>query len=148
MVRINVLGSLMALALTCTSRPTLGFTPFLTAAAVVAPNGAATGTQEKQVLEPKDVVTRVAVAGATGRVGQKVVEELLDRGVTEVVALVRDSNSAAEVFSQAPDNLQITKCDLSNERELKKGTRNFLGRITVLFILCRSLHGLTNYIPQ
>lgn len=72
-------------------------------------------------LEVKDVVTKVAVAGATGRVGRLVVSELLDRGVTDVVALVRDTATAQEVFGdEVPEGLTITKCDISNEREMQK----------------------------
>ena len=95
-----------------------------TATTTVAPTVPGTPMEttdpQRTPLEPKDVVTRVAVAGATGRTGRMVVEELLARGITDVVALTRDEAYAAEVFPQPqPDNLQLTKCDLSNERELK-----------------------------
>jgi nucleoside-diphosphate-sugar epimerase len=92
------------------------------AATVSAPNGAAQAVMSS--LEVKDVVTKVAVAGATGRVGRLVVDELLDRGVTDVVALVRDPAAAEEVFSDVPEGLTIIKCDISNEREMKKGESN------------------------
>lgn len=115
-----------------------GFNPLVAAAATLSPPGgkavtttgqpapgaAATPTAAalQPVLEPKDVVARVAVAGATGRTGRVVVEELLARGITNVVALTRDEAYAAEVFPEQPENLQLTKCDLSNDRQVKKGT--------------------------
>ena len=97
------------------------------AAAVSVVNGKSSSTPQvetkpRYLLQPKDVVTKVAVAGATGRTGRVVVEELLNRGVKDVVALVRDPITAKEVFADPPENLQIIKCDLSNEREVKKGT--------------------------
>jgi len=65
----------------------------------------------------KDVATRVAVAGATGRTGRLVVEELLRRGVPEVVALVRDSKKADEVFAHN-ENLKIAEVDLTDEEAI------------------------------
>lgn len=71
-------------------------------------------------FETKDVVTKVAVAGATGRTGRLVVEELLNRGVQEVVAIVRDTGKASEVFPDPlPSNLEVVKCDLTNEGEIE-----------------------------
>lgn len=114
MIRIHFFLSLAAFL--AVPRTVLGFATAVNGATV---NGAV--TQEAPVtLETKNAVTKVAVAGATGRVGKLVVSELIDRGVTEVVALVRDTNAAGEVFPDAPDNLQITKCDLSNEGQMKK----------------------------
>jgi putative NADH-flavin reductase len=60
-----------------------------------------------------------------GRIGRLVVQEWLNRGVTEVVALVRDTRTAEEILgtktSDKDDdgtlsNLQITQCDLSNKQ--------------------------------
>ena len=118
--------------------PVQGFNPLVAAAATLSPPGGKAATTAGQpgpgaappstvaalqpILEPKDVVTRVAVAGATGRTGRAVVEELLARGITDVVALTRDETYAAEVFPEPPENLQLIKCDLSNERQVKKGT--------------------------
>ena len=73
----------------------------------------------KSVLKTKDVVTKVAVAGATGRTGQLVVQELLARGVPNVVALVRDEAKFAKIFPDAPDNLACVKCDLANPQAIR-----------------------------
>ena len=121
MFRFAVLYSVVAFAL---SRPAYGFTPIIAAATIAPPDAATTDQAPASILEPKDVVTRVAVAGATGRTGRVVVEELLARGITNVVALTRDETYAGEVFPEPPENLQLLKCDLSNERQLKKGTHN------------------------
>ena len=80
---------------------------------------------EEEDAEPlptptNQVVSRVAVAGATGRTGRLVVQELLDRNV-EVLALVRDSDKATEVFSSKKDkSLEIQVCDLTNEKQIQK----------------------------
>jgi hypothetical protein len=69
----------------------------------------------------KSVVTKVAVAGATGRTGRFVVEELLKRDVS-VVAMVRDESKAKEVFSDPlPQGLEVIKCDLTAEKEIDNG---------------------------
>jgi nucleoside-diphosphate-sugar epimerase len=60
----------------------------------------------------------VAVTGATGRTGQLVVEELLQRGTTSVLALVRDPEKAAALFNNHKKNLQIITCDLTNETQV------------------------------
>jgi uncharacterized protein YbjT (DUF2867 family) len=64
---------------------------------------------------------RCAVAGATGRTGRLVVEELLRRNIS-VVALVRDPDKANQVFSKfdasSSSNLEICKCDLTNQQEI------------------------------
>jgi putative NADH-flavin reductase len=48
-----------------------------------------------------------------------VVEELLSRGVQDVVAIVRDTAKAKKVFPNAPKNLKIVVCDLTNERQIE-----------------------------
>ena len=120
------------------SKTSSAFTPPIAATTVAPTKGnAPQATVSPQPLQPKDVVTKVAVAGATGRTGTLVVEELLSRGVKEVVALVRDEKTSQEAFANPADNLQITKCDLNNEREMKKGTA-FYGLsvvYTVFFLL-------------
>lgn len=65
-----------------------------------------------------NVVNKVAVAGATGKTGRLVVQELLDRGVKDVVAIVRDSKKASEIFPDVIPNLSIVLCDLSNPIEI------------------------------
>ena len=62
------------------------------------------------VLQTKDIVSRVAVAGATGRTGRLVVQELLDRGV-QVVSMVRDLDKAKEVLE-----FNVTLCQKKNKR--------------------------------
>ncbi|CAB9502561.1 TIC 62, chloroplastic [Seminavis robusta] len=99
------------------------FTPPAILATTVASStasGAETGTVQQLDVPVNQVVTRVAVAGATGRVGRLVVEELLSRGVQEVVALVRDVEAAEEILggTDAPANLQITQCNLSSKGQI------------------------------
>lgn len=71
-----------------------------------------------KVQETKRVVTKVAVAGATGRTGRLVVEELLARGVQRVVAVVRDTEKASQVFPNPPSNLEIVQCNLGDEGQI------------------------------
>lgn len=61
---------------------------------------------------------KVAVAGATGRTGRLVVQELLQRDVN-VVALVRDLDKAKEILPSGDDKLSVVKCDLSNEDDIR-----------------------------
>jgi uncharacterized protein YbjT (DUF2867 family) len=65
------------------------------------------------------IVQKVAVAGATGRTGKLVVEELLKRNV-QVVAMVRSLDTAAEQLVNITDktNLSILQCDLTNDEAL------------------------------
>ena len=78
--------------------------------------------QQKLLAETKSVVSTVAVTGATGRTGRLVVQQLLDRGVSQVLALVRDEEKAKQVFSNnpLPKNLKIIPCDLSKEADILK----------------------------
>lgn len=69
-------------------------------------------------FETKSVVSTVAVTGATGRTGQLVVQQLLDRGVSQVLAIVRDEEKAAQVFPDPPDNLKIVACDLTRKDQI------------------------------
>lgn len=78
-----------------------------------------TEIHESKPLQLKDVVQKVAVTGATGRTGRLVVEELLEREVSSVVAIVRDTKKAAEIFPNPPDNLQIVQVDLFDENQIK-----------------------------
>ena len=109
-----------------------GFAPILSTKQVVTRCATATRTptedtlitsafaepKAETTLETKDVVTKVAVAGATGRTGRYVVEELLNRGVTSVVAVVRDIEKAAEIFPNPPANLEIVQCNLGDEKQI------------------------------
>jgi uncharacterized protein YbjT (DUF2867 family) len=84
----------------------------------VTPTMAATtavGTEPK-LPATKSVVSKVAVAGATGRTGRFVVNELLNRGCS-VVAMVRDEDKAKELFSELsmPKGLELVTCDLTSE---------------------------------
>jgi uncharacterized protein YbjT (DUF2867 family) len=96
------------------------FTPLFasTATAATPKIGKKTSTTPG-VLETKNVVRTVAVAGATGKTGRLVVEELLSRGVQDVVAIVRDTAKAKEMFPNAPQNLKIVVCDLTNEGQIE-----------------------------
>jgi uncharacterized protein YbjT (DUF2867 family) len=61
----------------------------------------------------------IAVAGATGKTGSLVVQELLRRRNTHVVAVVRDETKAKQLFPNASDNLRIVTCNLADEQEIK-----------------------------
>jgi len=67
---------------------------------------------------------KVAVAGATGRTGYLIVQELLQRNNVEVVGLVRNMTKAEEMlpskFNQLPYNpkLDIQKVDFTNPQQL------------------------------
>jgi uncharacterized protein YbjT (DUF2867 family) len=72
----------------------------------------------------------IAVAGATGRMGQFVVQELLERGMN-VKAIVRDIPKAQQLFLESDEDsknensskdkrLELVECDLSNEESLMK----------------------------
>lgn len=63
------------------------------------------------------LVDRVAVAGATGRTGRYVVEELLSRNV-RVLALVRDVDKAKSILDPTNELLAIRKVDLGNRKEV------------------------------
>lgn len=83
------------------------------------------------VVPTREIVSRVAVTGATGRTGRLVVQELLDRGV-QVVAMVRDLEKAKEVLEFSEDDttpeqqprLIITKCDLTSETQIAASLQN------------------------
>jgi uncharacterized protein YbjT (DUF2867 family) len=71
-------------------------------------------------IPTNQVVQRVAVAGATGKTGRLVVQELLDRQVETVVGLVRSTDKAQEVFGlTTPTNLKLIQCDLTNEKAVQ-----------------------------
>ena len=81
------------------------------------------------VLQPStsEFVKKVAVAGATGRTGSLVVEELVRRKV-EVVALVRDLEKAKEKLPQpetsteeSGSSISFVKCDLTSESDICNG---------------------------
>ena len=63
------------------------------------------------------LVRRVAVAGATGRTGQRVVRGLLARDVP-VLALVRDVDKAAGLFGPADARLAIRRTDLGSTEDV------------------------------
>jgi NAD(P)-dependent dehydrogenase (short-subunit alcohol dehydrogenase family) len=73
---------------------------------------------KKYTLSTKDVVNTVVVTGATGQTGRYVVEELLQRDVENVIAIVRDMKKATEVFPNPPANLQIKECDLCDVTQI------------------------------
>lgn len=85
--------------------------PILSATLKVAPS-------EVSAVPTKSVVTKVVVAGATGRTGRLVVQQLLENGVPNVVALVRDTKKASEIFPNPPKNLEIIQCDLGSEAQV------------------------------
>lgn len=80
----------------------------------------AESVEEAAAIPTKEVVRCVAVAGATGQLGRYVVQELLDRQVESVVALVRSTSKAKETWPDPPANLRIVECDLANKRQMAK----------------------------
>ena len=77
--------------------------------------------QQQQFPVPTNrIVKKVAVAGATGRTGRFVVEELLQRNV-QVLAMVRSEDKATQTFENITSSLlQIQQCDLTNTDEISK----------------------------
>jgi dihydrodipicolinate reductase len=71
---------------------------------------------------PKTSTGRVLVAGATGRVGRLVVQELLNRENSTVVvrALVRDVGKAKTILPANSDRLEIVRCELSSSADVAK----------------------------
>ena len=68
---------------------------------------------------------RIAVAGATGRVGSLVIKELLSRDDgTTVRALVRDLDKAKLLLPAKSERLEIVKCDLGTKSELAKACKD------------------------
>mmetsp|Transcript_15552 Transcript_15552/g.23123 ORF Transcript_15552/g.23123 Transcript_15552/m.23123 type:complete len:398 (-) Transcript_15552:46-1239(-) len=63
------------------------------------------------------LVKRVAVAGATGRTGKLVVQQLLSQNVP-VLALVRDTDKAMSAFDPTNDLLTIRKTDLGSKDDV------------------------------
>ncbi|KAL9187312.1 hypothetical protein ACHAXT_001415 [Thalassiosira profunda] len=63
------------------------------------------------------LVNRVAVAGATGRTGKYVVQELLAQNVP-VLALVRDADKASNVLDPTNELLTIRKTDLGSQEDV------------------------------
>lgn len=63
------------------------------------------------------LVNRVAVAGATGRTGKFVVEQLLEQNVP-VLALVRDVDKASSTLDVANELLTIRQTDLGSEGDV------------------------------
>lgn len=93
--------------------------PHILAAAFAVPLFAATAAsaRERKNALTSDAVKTVAVAGATGRTGSLVVQELLGRDVG-VVAMVRDLEKAKEKFPDPNPKLTVLKCDLGSEEEI------------------------------
>jgi hypothetical protein len=71
----------------------------------------------------QDAVKKVAVAGATGKTGRLVVQELLDRGI-QVVGMVRNLEKAKETFpDEMSNNLEIAKVDLTDSQEIESSLK-------------------------
>ena len=77
------------------------------------PNGET--SEDKPPLS--SLVNRVAVAGATGRTGKFVVEQLLAQNVP-VLAMVRDADKANDVLDPTNNLLTIRQTDLGNEEDV------------------------------
>ena len=97
----------------CCLAPAAALVPVFAASVAVEP---AAPTK----LDLPNVLTKVAVTGATGRTGRLVVQELLRQEVSTVVAIVRDTDKAAEVFPNPPANLEIVQCDLLQPKQIER----------------------------
>lgn len=78
--------------------------------------------EEPEILPTptNQVVTKVAVAGATGRTGSYVVKELLKRNV-QVKGLVRDLDKAKKTFEgSVVPGLEVVQCDLTDTKDIEK----------------------------
>jgi hypothetical protein len=64
------------------------------------------------------VVTKVAVTGATGKTGSYVVKELLKRNV-QVKGLVRNLDKAEKTFEGSVPGLEVVLCDLTNAKQIE-----------------------------
>ena len=93
-------------------------------ASLVALSSSSNNEDTNGMREEMTILTnqRVAVAGATGRLGRYVVQELRDRRQVEtVVALVRSKRKAQEIWgSSLTSNLEIIECDLTNEQQVQQ----------------------------
>ena len=68
---------------------------------------------------------RIVVAGATGRVGSLVINELLSKeGTFKVRALVRDLEKAKKTLPTNSDRLEIVKCDLGAKSDITKACKD------------------------
>ena len=77
--------------------------------------------EEPEILPTatNQVVTKVAVAGATGKTGALVVQELLKRNV-QVKGLVRSLDKAEKTFEGSLPGLEVVLCELNNPQQLEK----------------------------
>ena len=102
--------------------PTAAFVPGGALSTRTALRMAAVESNDPDALMPTaKAVQTVAVAGATGKLGQCVVKELIKRNVSNIVCLVRSTDKAQNVWGKTPPrNLKIVPCDLSDEKALQK----------------------------
>ena len=120
MFNTNRIAIVCCLALGWSTRCAHSFAPQAATKVATATFANADAEDEAKPTQLSNVVKTVAVAGATGRTGSLVVQELLDRGVA-VVAMVRNLDKAAEVLPPAGSNsLKIIKCDLSDEDDIQQ----------------------------
>lgn len=112
--------------------------------------------QPSEEAIPKDLNSDNAyylVTGASGDVGKAVTEKLLSRSLN-VLALTRDKNNInrSDFQSIATNaNLKVVEIDLSNEKELKKLSKNYLQEYAIKgFVHCAAsplvLQGLSSKI--
>lgn len=103
------------------------FTPFWAVSTAAPTNGdqSVAANEAPEDEAPKLLAQKVAVVGATGRTGRYVVEELIDRGATQVVALVRSQQKVKEVFGDQslPASVQFVECDLTNDKAIQKALK-------------------------
>jgi hypothetical protein len=77
-------------------------------------------TKSSHQFSTKDVVQNIVVTGATGRTGRYVIEELLNRNVTNIYGFVRDMDKVNDIYpvKYRPSNLHFIQCNLNNETEI------------------------------
>ena len=123
MITVRVLVALGAY-LACSTRCAHSFAPPSIVAATTSTSLSLASTPADDNTEPEtiqlaDVVQTVAVAGATGRTGSLVVQELLNRGVS-VIAMVRNLDKAEETLPTSDGSLKVIQCNLGDEDAIKQ----------------------------
>ena len=107
----------LALAISCTNafQSPVGYNKIQTPITLYAESSDSDDTTTKPALS--SLVNRVAVAGATGRTGKFVVQQLLEQNVP-VLAMVRDVDKANDMFDPTNSLLTIRQTDLGNEEDI------------------------------
>jgi NAD(P)-dependent dehydrogenase (short-subunit alcohol dehydrogenase family) len=113
--KTTALSTLLLLGFPCVAPLVVAF--------AVQPSNAALRSSSAESGENNVIPFPVAVAGATGKTGRLVVEQLLARGAPKVVALVRDVGKAQSSFSNNLDRLEIVQADFTKPDEISQALK-------------------------